>query len=238
MNRRQLEHAIRAATTILEVDEIYVIGSQSILGAFSEDMLPERATDSVEVDVFPLGVEDAERMSELLFAIGEMSDFHANHGFYVDGVGPSTAVLPSGWQDRVVPVPAERLNGIKVVGLCLDPHDLCVSKIIANRTKDHEFVRELVEAGLIDSGTLLDRLADVKPPIDILVVDGREVRQERDINHAWVFAQSLKDQVERQQQWQSPTAVLGGPRRAGEFGATTNRGRFASRGSTPPEMRL
>ncbi|WP_315636688.1 MULTISPECIES: DUF6036 family nucleotidyltransferase [Microbacterium] len=220
------------------MDKIYVIGSQSILGTFGEDELPERATDSVEVDIFPLGVEDAERMSELLFAIGELSDFHANHGFYVDGVGPSTAVLPTGWQDRVVPVPAERLNGVKVVGLCLDPHDLCVSKIIANRTKDHEFVQELVDAGLIDSGTLLDRLADVKPPVDVLVVNGREERQERDINHAWVFAQSLHDRVQRSRDWDVPAPTRGGPRRAGELGATTNRGRFASKDGTPPEMTL
>ena len=36
MNRRQLEHLIRAASTIAEDDEIIVVGSQAILGTYPE----------------------------------------------------------------------------------------------------------------------------------------------------------------------------------------------------------
>jgi hypothetical protein len=36
MNRDQLEHVIRAAAAISEDDEIYVFGSQSILGAYPD----------------------------------------------------------------------------------------------------------------------------------------------------------------------------------------------------------
>lgn len=237
MKRAQLEHAIRASTTILKVDRVYVIGSQSILGSYGEESLPERATDSVEVDIYPLGDDDAGHLSALLASIGELSEFHANHGFYVDGVGPNTAVLPRGWQDRVVTVPARQLDGVEVVGLCLDPHDLCVSKLVASRTKDLEFVQELVRASLIDPGVLLDRLVDVVPPVNVIIIDGEEEQGERDINHAWAFAQTLDDEAKRLE-LSIPSAPKSGLVRAGTLGATSHRGRFASKTLTPPEAGL
>ena len=35
-------------------------------------------------------------------AIGELSPFHETFGYYAQGVSVSTAVLPEGWQDRIV----------------------------------------------------------------------------------------------------------------------------------------
>jgi len=37
-------------------------------------------------------------------AIGEGSEFHATKGFYAQGVGPGTAVLPDGWLDPRMPL--------------------------------------------------------------------------------------------------------------------------------------
>jgi hypothetical protein len=54
MRRDQLEHAIRAACQIIDRPEVVVIGSQAILGTFSEDELPVRATMSGEVDILPI----------------------------------------------------------------------------------------------------------------------------------------------------------------------------------------
>lgn len=160
MRRDQLEHAIRAATEILAQDKVIIIGSQAILGSFDEDQLPERATASVEVDVVPLQDDEAESLATVLDgAIGELSDFHATHGFYIQGVGRRTAALPQGWADRLVPV--ANSNTRWRTGLCLDPHDLCAAKLIANRAKDHEFVGALLEVGLVDVDVLRDRLATV-----------------------------------------------------------------------------
>lgn len=64
MNRVQLFHAIRAACDIAGVDRVIVVGSQSILGSFSEDELPPTATASREVDVMP-DVGDLALMIEL-----------------------------------------------------------------------------------------------------------------------------------------------------------------------------
>ena len=50
MKRSEFEHAIRAAGSILETNELIVIGSQAIHATISED-LPQAAQRSIEVDV-------------------------------------------------------------------------------------------------------------------------------------------------------------------------------------------
>ena len=51
MNREQLAHILRAASTIVDDPNILVIGSQSVLATFAEDELPDAATASMEVDL-------------------------------------------------------------------------------------------------------------------------------------------------------------------------------------------
>jgi len=51
VNREQLAHILRAASTIVDDPNILVIGSQSVLATFDEDELPDRATASMEVDL-------------------------------------------------------------------------------------------------------------------------------------------------------------------------------------------
>ena len=147
--RAQLEHAIRAATTIVSHDRILIIGSQSVLGTWSEGDLPPEAVESIEFDACPLNDDDAESLATLLDGVaGEWSPFHDLHGFYIQGVGRRTAVLPPGWPQRLVAVRNENTQGR--VGLCLEPHDLCAAKLFAGREKDHVFVDSLVRAQLID----------------------------------------------------------------------------------------
>ncbi|SDM31394.1 hypothetical protein SAMN04487766_101324 [Actinomyces ruminicola] len=56
MRREELFRAIRAACSITGRREVIVIGSQSILGTYSEDELPAEATVSREIDVLPIEV--------------------------------------------------------------------------------------------------------------------------------------------------------------------------------------
>lgn len=58
MRRDQLEHAIRTACQIIAVDEVIIVGSQSILGTYREDELPSAATMSIEVDVLPIAASN------------------------------------------------------------------------------------------------------------------------------------------------------------------------------------
>ena len=51
MKRSELEHILRVAATIANDFDVLVLGSQSILGSFTEDELPEKAHASIEADV-------------------------------------------------------------------------------------------------------------------------------------------------------------------------------------------
>lgn len=90
-------------------------------------------------------------------SIGEGSLFHERFGYYAQGVGPETAVLPQRWQQRMVKVQNE--NTDLKVGRCLEPHDLAVAKLVANRAKDKPFVGAMLNAGIISGDTLVGRLA-------------------------------------------------------------------------------
>lgn len=101
MRRAELEHAIRAATQIVQDDQVIIIGSQSILGSYTEDQLPAAATMSPEVDIAPMRDDDADALSDQLsFDAGEWSEFHTTYGFYIEGVGKRTAILPPDWEYR------------------------------------------------------------------------------------------------------------------------------------------
>lgn len=87
-------------------------------------------------------------------AIGEGSQFHETFGVYCQGVSVTTAELPVGWTDRLVPYHNE--DGIEAN--CLEPCDLVVSKLVAGRDKDVLFARVLVEADLISCESLRERV--------------------------------------------------------------------------------
>ncbi len=156
MRRDELSHIIRAAARILDDASVVVIGSQSILASYPEVTLPDELTVSIEADLLPLGGDDdADKIDG---AIGEGSHFHETFGVYGQGVGVRTAVLPDGWKDRLVPL-VDPSTG--AVGWCLDPHDLCASKLIAGREKDLDFVEAAVVHRLIDARLVDERLAGV-----------------------------------------------------------------------------
>ena len=152
MQRSELEHLIRASGEISGDDEIIIIGSQAILGQFPD--APLSLLVSMEADIYPKN--RPERADHVDGAIGEGSPFHELHGYYAQGVGVSTATLPAGWQSRLVSVRNENTNG--VTGLCLEAHDLAVSKLVAQRTKDTNFIQQLVKHGMINEETMLSRL--------------------------------------------------------------------------------
>lgn len=157
MTREQLAHLLRAASSISGDLEILVIGSQSILGSYSETELPERAIVSMEADLaFHDSSEGSEHKADAIDgAIGEMSSFQETHGYYAQGVSETTAVLPEGWQSRLVRF--ERPDALPGLGLCLEPHDLVISKLVAQREKDMAFTTALLEAGLLNVTVLEER---------------------------------------------------------------------------------
>lgn len=166
MNRAQLEHVIRAAATIAGDQEIVVIGSQAILGRYPD--APPELLVSADVDVYPR--HNPERADLIEGSIGELSPFHETYGYYAQGVGERTAVLPEGWESRLVPVPTPAGTG-----LCLEPHDLVISKYAAGREKDRDYVRAVAKHGLAGRATLLSRLAVTRLPPDQLTRITRQI---------------------------------------------------------------
>ena len=156
MRRSDLEHLIRAAGRIAGARELVIIGSQAVLGQFPD--APVALLMSMEVDLYPLA--RPELADKVDVAIGEGSVFHQTHGYYAQGVGPETATLPAGWRRRLVRVDNPNTNGY--AGLCLEVHDLAISKYVAGREKDREFTRELARHGMTDRKILLKRLAVTK----------------------------------------------------------------------------
>ena len=130
MHRADLEHIIRAAAAITNEYELVVIGSQSILGTQTD--LPEVLVQSMEAAIYPL--QHPELADLIDGAIGEASPFHERFGYYAQGVGPETAVLPAGSQSRLVRL--QNPNPDLKIGWCLDAHDLAASKRVAGREKD------------------------------------------------------------------------------------------------------
>ena len=160
MKRSELEHLIRAAGSIADDAEIVVIGSQSILGQFPD--APSALLVSAEADLFPLHRPE---LADLIDgSIGEGSPFHELYGYYAQGVGERTAVLPKGWRDRLVRI--ENPNTRGVAGLCLEVHDLAISKHVAGREKDLQFTRELARHGMTDGRTLVRRLKETDVPME------------------------------------------------------------------------
>ncbi|MGO1385341.1 MAG: DUF6036 family nucleotidyltransferase [Arachnia sp.] len=169
MRREQLEHAIRAACQIIDHSSVIIVGSQAILGSFSEDDLPREATMSIEVDVLPIADSNSAtaHLADLIEGVaGEWSSFEEQHGFSIDGVDLSTSVLPARWRDRLVRVQnantAAPSGQPQFIGWCLAPEDLCVAKLCAHREKDLNFVRALLSAGLVDAVVIEDRLKEVE----------------------------------------------------------------------------
>ncbi|MDW8310235.1 MAG: DUF6036 family nucleotidyltransferase [Verrucomicrobiales bacterium] len=158
MTRQQLEHIIRAAAAIADTRDVVVIGSQAILGSFPD--APDELLVSMEADVFP-----KDRPADCLLidgAMGERSIFHETFGYYAHGVDETTAVLPTGWRERLVRVENENTCG--ATGWCLEPHDLAVSKLVAGREKDLSFLAGLLRHRLVRPDTIRERLAHT--PLD------------------------------------------------------------------------
>jgi hypothetical protein len=152
VQRAQLEHIVRAASAITGAPQIVIVGSQALLGQFP--LAPPELLFSIEADVFTL--RDPRDADLIDGSIGEGSPFHRTFGYYAHGVAEDTAVLPAGWKERLIPV--RNANTGTGTGLCLEVHDLGVSKLVAGREKDFDFLRGLLAHKFAEPETIENRL--------------------------------------------------------------------------------
>jgi hypothetical protein len=73
-----------------------------------------------------------------------------------------TALLPRGWEDRLVPIANENTGGI--TGWCLEIHDLVLSKYAAGRERDLQLNQAVIRLGLASKDCPLERPAGM--PLD------------------------------------------------------------------------
>ncbi|MBL7077669.1 MAG: hypothetical protein ISS31_09365 [Kiritimatiellae bacterium] len=157
MTREQLEHIIRAVASISGENSIVIIGSQAILGSYAD--APASLLTSMEADAFPA---DAPEKSDIIDGcIGELSPFHETYGYYAHGITPDAAELPAHWRSRLVRVESPATQGN--VGLCLSPADLAVSKLLAGRDKDIDFVRGMLSAQLVTLTAIQELEQELSP---------------------------------------------------------------------------
>jgi hypothetical protein len=156
VTRAELEHAIRAACEVAEDTEVWVFGSQAILGQFPD--APAELRQSAEADIAPKNFPERADLIDAM--LGELSQFHGTHGFYVHGLSLEAATLPRGWERRARRVQNANTRGY--VGLCVEAHDLAASKLKAFREKDRAFVRVLLAERLVSPEKLI-RMINLLP---------------------------------------------------------------------------
>jgi hypothetical protein len=155
MRRSQLQHVILEIGERFGLDGCYIAGSAAILAAIADP--PEgELTATRDVDVIPPN-DDEGLADQMSFVLGEASPFDAEHAYYVQGVTSRTPTFaPRGWQQRALPVKAE-----KYTGWCMAPADLVLSKLGAGREKDLDFARSVAALKLVGHQELLARLPDI-----------------------------------------------------------------------------
>lgn len=160
---------IRAAADVTG-DELVVIGSQAVLAQYPD--APASLLKSLEIDLFPK--DNPERAVEIDGALGDGSRFHQTYGYYAHGVGPETAIAPSGWMERLVRVQIRPAlpTGRSVTAWCLEVHDLVLSKLAAGRPHDVEFGQEAISSGLV-------QVEQLRLGVDRMPESHREVTRDR-----------------------------------------------------------
>ena len=160
MRKQQVDHVLRAAGRITGERLFIIIGSQALHGKHPD--VADEILTSFEVDLM---ADTRVDRTEWLNVIGLDSQFHETYGYYADAVDTATATLPNGWRSRLVDLPPGDTEGAR--GLCLDPHDLAISKYAAYREKDLIFTRELARRGIVSKDQLLTLLEQTKLSDDL-----------------------------------------------------------------------
>jgi hypothetical protein len=99
---------------------------------------------------------DGSKALRLNGAIGETTRFDETYGYYAEGVEDGLCRFPEGWRERLMPVESPATNG--VTGLCVEPHDVCASKVLAGRDKDLKYVASLLRSGHVKVEVLIEGL--------------------------------------------------------------------------------
>lgn len=163
MTLSALQHIIRAAQALAEDKTILVLGSASLLASFPElgnEDSPLAATYDADLCPDPFDELTGVMLDE---ALGENRAYYLRHGYHADILRDSILeTLPSGWRDRLVPIPD------CAAAHALDPCDLAAVKLLVGRPKDTSLLSYLKLATLLDRQTVRDRLDLLNIPVELV----------------------------------------------------------------------
>lgn len=173
---KDLEATAKAVAGLFDSDTVVVVGSQSILVGWPD--APMKMRDSPEIDAYAgnfrawqarqanAGITPVPVASEDIHGLlGDGSNFHLKHGFYVDGVDDTTAPLPKGWQRRATY--KEVKDGEKVITVVAPcPTDIVVSKAGRLAEKDIEYINAFNQVQALDIEAICERLPTTRMPAE------------------------------------------------------------------------
>jgi hypothetical protein len=167
-----LVEAVRAIARLFETDKVFIIGSQSILLSWPDAPMVLRT--SGEIDAYPENAKSwevaqkeqdpeypPEASEEINALFGEGSNFHREHGFYIDGVDENSARLPPDWTNRTIDREVE-VDGRKVIAVAPCPEDVIVSKLARLSEKDREFIEAYHAARPLNHDLIIERIKATK----------------------------------------------------------------------------
>jgi hypothetical protein len=166
-----LVETVRAIARLFKTDKVFIIGSQSILLSWPDAPIVRRT--SGEINAYPenakmweitqkeLDPEYPPEASEEINALfGEGSDFHREHGFYIDGVDENTARLPPDWTKRSNCREVE-VDGRQVLAVAPCPERHCL-ELARLSEKDREFVEAYHAARPLNHDLIVERIKAAK----------------------------------------------------------------------------
>jgi hypothetical protein len=146
-NLFELTSEVRKITKDLPI----IVGSQAIFAI--TDFPPEIVRKSVECD-YLLQTKLAKLRSTLTEKLGIFSNYQQEKGFFADILGLATVVLPTYWETRLVELKTE--DG-QILAFCVEIHDVAVSKLMAGREKDFEFLQIAFQSDYLEISTFIER---------------------------------------------------------------------------------
>ncbi len=123
-----------------------IVGSQAIFAV--TDFPPEIVRRSVECD-YLLQKDLANLRPILTEKLGIFSDYQQQTGFFADILG-----LATDWEKRLVEL---KNNKSETIAFCVEIHDVAVSKLMAGREKDFEFLLVSFQSDYLKVETFVER---------------------------------------------------------------------------------
>ena len=179
MRRDELEHIIRAAADVTGEQEFIGIGSQAVLGQYPD--APAPLLTSMEADLHARYASDKSDFID--GSLGRESRFGQTFGDHADGVSPSTARLPAGWEDRLPLIRNPNTRGAG--GWCIEAHDIADRQVLRRPCqRPPPQCRICGRRGYLDPVTIEDRLATTELDDDQRERMAAAIRRHRTTHHA------------------------------------------------------